>query len=115
MEEIDNIRRDRVRRRLFQDNDDKNDPQERENINNHFAEERRIQAEEAKKKWGFDFIRGHPDPQSDRWEWTKIDEQENEISASEETNGTTNSQEECTEKTGNNTEDLSDKSTDEKN
>ncbi|KYN15430.1 PREDICTED: uncharacterized protein LOC108765100 [Trachymyrmex cornetzi] len=76
---IDISRLHRVRRRLNFDDGDNDNPQERENINNHFLEERRIQLEEAMKKWDFDFLRGRPVENPVRYEWVQLDEQGNEI------------------------------------
>ncbi|KYN00673.1 PREDICTED: uncharacterized protein LOC108775706 isoform X2 [Cyphomyrmex costatus] len=77
---IDVNQLNRVRRRLNFDDGDNDNPQERENINNHFLEEKRIQLEKAKKKWDFDFLRGRPVENPVRFEWTRLDEQGNEIS-----------------------------------
>ncbi|XP_039302540.1 uncharacterized protein LOC105201037 [Solenopsis invicta] len=87
----ENNKIEKARRRLFQEDGDEDNSQANQNDTNHyFEEERRIQAEEARKKWGFDFIRGVPDPQSDRFKWVKP----NESFESEEINGNTNVQEE---------------------
>ncbi|XP_018307640.1 uncharacterized protein [Mycetomoellerius zeteki] len=76
---IDISRLQRVRRRLNFDDGDNDNPQERENINNHILEERRIQLEEAMKKWDFDFLRGRPVENPIRYEWVPLDEQGNEV------------------------------------
>ncbi|XP_011868195.1 PREDICTED: uncharacterized protein LOC105562182 isoform X2 [Vollenhovia emeryi] len=92
-----NARLQKVRRRLFHDEDDNdgNAQQEREDVDNRFKEEMRIQQEQKMKKWNFDFVHGRPLP--GRYEWVRLDEHGNEISESNETNGRINSHENGTE------------------
>nr|XP_012232109.1 PREDICTED: cyclin-dependent kinase inhibitor 2-like isoform X3 [Linepithema humile] len=68
---------DRVRRRLF--NDDDNEV-EQNNITNHLSSEEEIQREreKSKERWNFDFEKG--EPLTGRYEWEKVSEDGTESS-----------------------------------
>lgn len=69
-----------VRRRLFQDDDDRRRDRENgveDNVANCFVEEVRKHREEAKKKWNFDFEKERPLPGN--YEWVRLDQDGNEI------------------------------------